>query len=53
MYRRKTLTSDCEKCDLMKLNNNSQMLCHWGTKVKILEPQKGKNPLKCNLKKEK
>jgi len=48
----KAITSDCTACDLMKINDNSQMICHWGkTKTgKKLEPQKGKKPLFCKLK---
>jgi hypothetical protein len=31
--RRKTLTMDCDKCVLMKVNENNQFMCRWG-KVK-------------------
>lgn len=48
--RKKCITTDCAKCEDMTVNNNNQMLCNWGKgKAKILEPQKGKKPLYCNL----
>jgi len=47
--RRKTLTVDCDTCDYMIINNKQQFQCQWGQGGKILEPQKGKNPLECNL----
>jgi len=48
--RKKSVTSDCSACKLMKINKRSQMICHWGKQEKILEPQKGKKPLICKLK---
>jgi len=49
--RTKAITSDCAACDLMKVNDKSQMICYWGkTTGKKLEPQKGKKPLFCKLK---
>jgi len=47
---RKAITMDCDKCDDMKVNENSQMVCKWGKTEKILLPQKGKKPLTCKLK---
>lgn len=51
--RKKAITSECAGCDLMKVNDRSQMTCTWGKggrkQAKILEPQKGKKPLTCNL----
>jgi len=50
--RTKAITSDCAACDIMHVDDKSQMVCHWGNKknVKILLPQKGKKPLFCKLK---
>ncbi len=49
--RIKTLTMDCDKCDLMKVADNNKFICHWGKgEAKILEPHKGKKPLNCKLK---
>ena len=51
---KKTLTMDCLACEKMEKNDMNQMLCAWGKKTKkVLEPQKGKKPLMCNLIKEK
>jgi hypothetical protein len=49
---KKAITKDCIACDLMKVNDNNQMTCAWGKSVKILNPQKGKRPLSCKLKRE-
>ena len=49
---KKAITSDCSGCHLMKVNDNHQMTCSWKKSVKILEPQKGKKPLSCKLKRE-
>lgn len=51
--RKKVITNDCSSCDYMKINHKEQMTCSWGTgnTIKILETQKGKKPLTCNLKK--
>jgi len=48
----KAITSDCAACNLMKVNDLSQMICYWGKpkKGKKLMPQKGKKPLFCKLK---
>ena len=49
--RRKTLTMDCDKCDLMKVAENNKFICHWGNgEAKILEPHKGQKPINCKLK---
>jgi len=49
--RKKAITMECDKCDLMKINSDNQMICHWGKGVpKLMEPQKGKKPLPCRLK---
>jgi len=48
--RKKAVTTECAECDDMKVNDKSQMVCNWGKGGKILEPQKGKKPLSCNLK---
>lgn len=52
--RKKAITTNCAKCEKMEVNDRSQMTCKWGKgkKAKILEPQKGKKPLYCNLIKE-
>jgi len=48
----KAITSDCARCDLMKVNDLSQMICYWGKpkKGKKLIFQKGNKPLFCKLK---
>jgi len=49
--RKKTMTLDCQSCQLMKIDEKNQFLCRWGNgKPKILLPQKGKKPLNCKLK---
>ena len=49
--RIKTLTIDCDKCDLMKVDHKNQFICNWGKgESKILEPHKGKRPINCKLK---
>ena len=48
--RNKAITSDCIACNLMKANDQKQMVCNWGKGDKILVPQKGKKPLYCKLK---
>jgi hypothetical protein len=49
--RKKTLTMDCNQCNLMKVDEDSKFICHWGKgEPKIMEPQKGKKPLYCKLK---
>ena len=49
--RRKTLTMDCDKCDLMNVAENNKFICNWGKgESKILEPHKGKKPINCKLK---
>lgn len=49
--RKKALTTDCDKCDLMKVDEDARFNCHWGKgEPKILEPHKGKKPIKCRLK---
>lgn len=48
--RRKTLTMDCDKCELMKVNDLNQFICNWGKGDKILESHKGKKPINCKLK---
>jgi len=49
--RTKTLTIDCDKCDLMKVDNDNKFICKWGKgEDKILEPHKGKKPINCKLK---
>ena len=48
--RSKAITSDCAACEVMKVDDKSQMICHWGKGNKILHPQKGKKPLFCKLK---
>lgn len=51
--RKKAITTSCAKCDVMKVNDDNQMTCNWGkNKPKIMEPQKGKKPLKCKLKRD-
>lgn len=48
--RKKAITTDCAKCEKLNVSDENQMLCAWGKgKAKILEPQKGKKPLYCNL----
>lgn len=48
--RKKAVTTNCAECEDMKVSDKNQMICHWGKgKGKILEPQKGKKPLYCNL----
>ena len=49
--RVKTLTMDCDKCGLMKVDEKNQFICRWGKgSPKILNPHKGKKPLACKLK---
>jgi len=49
--RKKTLTTDCDKCEKMKVNDESQFMCHWGKgEPKRLDPHKGKKPINCKLK---
>ena len=48
--RKKTVTTDCAACDKMFVNDSNNMTCSWGQAVKVLLPQKGKKPRKCNLK---
>jgi len=49
--RRKTLTMNCDQCDLMKVDNDGRFLCKWGKgEPKVLEPHKGKKPINCKLK---
>jgi len=49
--RKKTLTMDCDKCNLMKVNEEAQFVCRWGNgKPKLLEPHKGRKPINCRLK---
>lgn len=45
------MTTNCEKCSLMKIQENGDVVCRWGNAKtpKKLEPSKGKNPLKCRL----
>ena len=43
------MTVDCDMCDLMIINDIQQFQCEWGKGGKILEPQKGRLPLECNL----
>jgi hypothetical protein len=48
----KCITTGCATCPNMKVNDNSQMVCHWSqenSKGKVLVPQKGKKPLECRL----
>jgi len=47
----KAMTTNCEKCSLMKIQENGDVVCRWGNAKtpKKLEPSKGKNPLKCRL----
>lgn len=47
--RKKTLTVDCDTCDDMIINDSQDFECNWGKGGKILEPQKRKLPLECNL----
>jgi hypothetical protein len=54
MQRKKTLTIDCNTCDLVRVNDKSQFICLWGKseKGKIMEPAKRKKGvLRCKLKK--
>jgi len=49
--RTKAITSDCAACDRMKVTDGSDLMCHWGKgEPKKLNPQKGKKPLFCKLK---
>ncbi len=49
--RKKSLTLDCDKCDLMKVDEEARFICYWGIgEPKQLEPHKGKKPLQCRLK---
>jgi len=50
--RTKAITSDCAACGVMKVNDESQMVCGWGKGNKRLDPQKGKKPLFCKLKRD-
>ncbi|MHA1815234.1 MAG: hypothetical protein ACTSX1_04460 [Candidatus Heimdallarchaeaceae archaeon] len=47
--RKKTLTMDCLDCDDMTINDKQEFQCEWGKGGKILEEQKGKDPLRCKL----
>lgn len=50
--RKKRITIDCATCEKMVPNELKQLTCTWGKGkvLKILEPQKGKKPLNCRLK---
>ena len=50
----KTLTIDCSKCNLFRIEENNVFKCTWGRgkKSKVLLPPKGKKQIKCNLKRE-
>ncbi len=50
--RTKAITSDCASCTIMKVNDESHMICNWGKSPKRLFPQKGKKPLFCKLNKD-
>ena len=48
--RKKAITTNCATCEELEITDKNQMLCNWGNgKAKILESQKGKKPLYCNL----
>jgi len=52
--RKKTLTTDCASCNLMKIDDNNNFICEWGVgEPKVLEPHKGKKPIQCKLKRDK
>jgi hypothetical protein len=47
----KAMTTDCEKCSYLKVEDNGEFRCRWGkskTAKKLTSP-KGKNLLQCNL----
>jgi len=49
--RKKTLTMDCDKCNLMKVDEEARFICNWGDgESKVLQPHKGKKPVRCKLK---
>ncbi len=49
--RNKALTFDCDKCELMKVDEKARFMCKWGEgEDKMLVPHKGKKPLRCKLK---
>lgn len=47
--RKKVLTIDCNACDFCSVDDRSQFICGWGKGKKIMEPQKGKKVIRCNL----
>ena len=48
--RKKALTIDCVNCDFCSIDDNSRVICRWGTgKPKVMEEPKGKKKLKCKL----
>lgn len=49
--RDKTLTVDCVDCSKCNVDNNGNFMCSWGNgKPKRMVEAKGKQPLKCKLK---
>lgn len=49
--RNKTLTVDCADCSKCNVDNNGNFMCSWGNgKPKRMVEAKGKQPLKCKLK---
>ena len=49
---KKTLTTDCNICDLCSVNNQNKFVCNWGKskKGKVMEPAKRKKGVvRCNL----
>jgi len=47
----KAMTTNCDKCTFMKIQENGDIVCRWGNskKPKKLESPKGKKALRCNL----
>ncbi len=49
--RKKILTTNCVSCNLMNIDDDNNCICRWGKgKPKVLEPNKGKKPVQCKLK---
>ena len=48
--RKKSLTKECGICEYCKMDDNSELLCHWGNgKPKLIKVHKTKPILSCNL----
>lgn len=48
--RTKALTVDCVNCELCKIDEDTNYVCHWGQTPKIMNNPKGKKVLHCKLK---